>query len=142
MGLSRFIPDRKAGNRMENLHTKDTILLVDDEPVVLDVGALMVKKLGYNVLQAANSMEASQILRDNVDDICLVILDMILPDESGLDTCKKLKEIKSDVKVLHTSGLGRAQNGDALGRDFDGFLQKPFRIEELSSMLKDLLVNT
>jgi len=127
---------------MDDLQTKDTILLVDDEPVVLDVGALMVKKLGYNVLQAANGMEASQIFRDNVNDICLVILDMILPDENGLDTCKKLKEIKSDVKVLHTSGLGRAQNGDGLGSDFDGFLQKPFRIEELSSTLKDLLVNT
>jgi two-component system cell cycle sensor histidine kinase/response regulator CckA len=137
MGLSR-----KAASRMDNLQTKDTILLVDDEPVVLDVGALMVKKLGYNVLQAANGMEANQIFRDNVDDICLVILDMILPDESGIDTCKKLKEIKSDVKVLYTSGLGSAQNGNGLGCDFDGFLQKPLRIEELSSMLKDLLVNT
>jgi two-component system cell cycle sensor histidine kinase/response regulator CckA len=127
---------------MDNLNSKDTILLVDDEPVVLDVGALMVKKLGYNVLQAANGMEASQILRDNVDNICLVILDMILPDESGLDTCKRLKQIKSDVKVLHTSGLGRAQNGDDLGYGCDGFLKKPFRIEELSSTLKDLLVNT
>ena len=126
---------------MGNLQTKDTILLVDDEPVVLDVGALMVKKLGYNVLQAANGTEASQIFRDNVDDICLVILDMILPDESGLDTCKKLKKIKSDVKVLHTSGLGRAQNGDDLGYACDGFLKKPFRIEELSSMIKDLLVS-
>jgi two-component system cell cycle sensor histidine kinase/response regulator CckA len=127
---------------MDDLQTKDTILLVDDEPVVLDVGALMVKKLGYNVLQASNGMEASQIFRDNVDDICLVILDMILPDESGLDTCKKLKEIKSDVKVLHTSGLGRTQNGDGLECDSDGFLQKPFRIEELSSTLKDLLAST
>ena len=127
---------------MDNLQTKDTILLVDDEPVVLDVGALMVKKLGYKVLQAANGMEAGQIFRDNANDICLVILDMILPDQSGLDTCKKLKQIKSDVKVLHTSGLGRAQNGHCLECDFDGFLQKPFRIEELSSTLKDLLVST
>jgi two-component system cell cycle sensor histidine kinase/response regulator CckA len=116
--------------------------MVDDEPVVLDVGALMAKKLGYNVLQAANGMEASQIFRDNVDDICLVIMDMILPDESGLDTCKKLKGNKSDVKVLHTSGLGRTQNGNGLGCDFDGFLQKPFRIEELSSTLKELLAST
>jgi hypothetical protein len=46
------------------------------------------------------------------------------------------------VKVLHTSGLGKTQFGDSLGCDFDGFLQKPFRIEELSSTLKDLLVNT
>jgi DNA-binding response OmpR family regulator len=124
---------------MDNLQSKDTILLVDDEPIVLDVGALMVKKLGYNVLKAANGMEAGQIFRDNINDICLVILDMILPDESGLDTCKKLKKIKSDVKVLHTSGLGSAQNGNSLGCDFDGFLEKPFRIEELSSRLKDLL---
>jgi len=127
---------------MDNLNSKDTILLVDDEPVVLDVGALMVKKLGYNVPQAANGMEASQIFRDNVDDICLVILDMILLDESGLDTCKKLKQIKSDVKVLHTSGLGKTRYGDSLGSDFDGFLQKPFRIEEFSNALKHLLPNT
>jgi len=127
---------------MNNLNSKDTILLVDDEPVVLDVGTLMIEKFGYKVLQATNGTEASQIFRDNVDDICLVILDMILPDENGLDTCKKLKDIKSDVKVLHTSGLGRAQNGDSLGCDFDGFLQKPFRIEELYNTLKYLLVST
>jgi DNA-binding response OmpR family regulator len=127
---------------MNNLNSKDTILLVDDEPVVLDVGTLMIEKFGYKVLQATNGTEASQIFRDNVDDICLVILDMILPDENGLDTCKKLKDIKSDVKVLHTSGLGRAQNGNSLGCDFDGFLQKPFRIKELYSTLKYLLVST
>jgi len=127
---------------MDNLNAKDTILLVDDEPVVLDVGTLMLKKFGYKVLQATNGTEASQIFRDNIDDICLVILDMILPDENGLDTCKKLKQIKSDVKVLHTSGLGRAQIGDGSGCGCDGFLQKPFRIEEFSNTLKDLLVNT
>ena len=127
---------------MNNPDSNGLILLIDDEPVVLDVGRLMLEKLGYNVLQATNGMEASQVFIENKDSICLVILDMILPDESGLDTCKKLKEIKSDVKVLHTSGLGRAQNGDGLGCDFDGFLQKPFRIEELSSTLKELLAST
>jgi len=127
---------------MGNLQTKDTILLVDDEPVVLDVGTLMLKKFGYKVLQATNGTEASQIFRDNIDDICLVILDMILPDENGLETCNRLKQIKSDVKVLHTSGLGRTQNGDGLGCNCDGFLQKPFRIEDLSNTLKDLLVST
>jgi two-component system cell cycle sensor histidine kinase/response regulator CckA len=127
---------------MDNLRAKDTILLVDDEPVVLDVGALMVKKFGYNVLQATNGMEASQIFRDNVDDICLVILDMILPDELGSDTCKRLKQIRPDLKIIHTSGLGGVRGDDRLECGCDRFLQKPFRIEELSSMLKDLLVNT
>jgi DNA-binding response OmpR family regulator len=87
---------------MDNLYKKDTILLVDDDQVVLDVGTLMIKKFGYKVLQATNAMEASQIFSDNAEAICLVILDTILPDENGLNVCKRLREISSDVKVLHT----------------------------------------
>ena len=137
-----FIPVRKAANCMDNLNTKDTILLVDDERAVLDVGTLMIKRFGYKVLQATNGMEASQVFRDNIDDICLVILDVKLPDELGSDTCKRLKEIRLDVKVLHTSGLGRTQGGDSLECGCNGFLPKPFGIEELSNKLKDLLENT
>ena len=88
---------------MDNFKIKDTILIVDDEQVVLDVGTLIVKKLGYKVLQATNGAEASQIFKDNGEAICLVILDMKLPDEFGSDTCKRLMEIRPDVKVLHTS---------------------------------------
>ena len=127
---------------MDNLNAKDTILLVDDEPVVLDVGTLMIKRLGYNVLQATNGTEASQIFRDNVEGICLVILDMKLPDELGLDTCKRLKGIRPDLKVLHTSGLGGIRGGDRLECGCDRFLLKPFKIEELSNTLQGLLVNT
>jgi len=127
---------------MDNLGAKDTILLVDDEQVVLDVGTLMIKKFGYKVLQAANGTEASQIFKDNVDDICLVVLDMQLPDENGSTTCRRLKEIRPDLKVLHTSGLGRTPNGVSLECGCEGFLLKPFRLEELSNKLKDLLENT
>jgi DNA-binding response OmpR family regulator len=127
---------------MDNLSTKDTILLVDDEQVVLDVSTLMIKRFGYKVLQATNGTEASQIFRDNVEGICLVILDMKLPDELGTDTCKRLKDINSDVKVLYTSGLGRTPGGDSLECGCDGFLPKPFKIEELSNKIKDLLENT
>jgi len=126
---------------MDNLNAKDTILIVDDEQVVLDVGTLMLNKLGYKVLQATNGMEASQILKDNAGGLFLVILDEKLPDENGTDICKKLKEIWPDVKVLHTSGLGKTQNGDNLECGCDGFLSKPFRIKELSDCLMDLVKN-
>ena len=118
------------------------ILLVDDERAVLDVCTLMIKRLGYKVLQATNGMEASQIFRNNVEGICLVILDMKLPDENGSDICKRLKEIRPDVKVLHTSGLGRTPGGDSLECGCNDFLKKPFKIEELSNKLEDLLDNT
>jgi DNA-binding response OmpR family regulator len=102
----------------------------------------MIKKLGYKVLQAANGMEAVQIFRNNAEAICLVILDTILPDESGLDTCRRLKEISSDVKVLHTSGLGKTQGGEDLECGCDEFLPKPFRMKELSHSLVDLALYT
>ena len=127
---------------MDNLNRKNTILIVDDEPIVLNVATMMIKKLNYEALQAKNSMEASHVFSDNKDIICLVILDMQLPDENGSDTCKKLKTIKSDVKILHTSGLGRVQGNERLDCGCDGFLPKPYRVEELSNRLKVLLENT
>jgi DNA-binding response OmpR family regulator len=87
-------------------------------------------------------MEASQVFRDNTDDICLVILDMLLPDENGSDTCKRLNEIRPDLKVLHTSGLGKTQGGESMECGCDGFLPKPFKIEALSNNLIELLENT
>ena len=137
-----FIPVRKAAYWMDSHNAKGTILLVDDEQIVLDVSTLMIKKFGYKVLQAKTGTEASRIFRDNVEGICLVILDMKLPDELGSDTCKRIKEINPDVKILHASGLGRTQGGDGLECGCDKFLLKPFSIEELSNKLKDLLEKT
>ena len=127
---------------MDNFTSKDTILLVDDEQVVLDVGTLMIKKIGYKVLQAANGAEATKIFKENADDICLVVLDMQLPDENGSTTCERLKGIKPEIKVLHTSGLGRTPDGISFACGCNGFLLKPFRLEELSNKLKDFLENT
>lgn len=124
---------------MNNLNAIGTILFVDDEQVVLDVGTLMLDRLGYKVLQATNGLDATQIFRDNSDDICLVILDMRLPDEFGSETCKRLKEIRPDLNVLHTSGLGRTQGRDRMECGCNGFLPKPFKIDEMSEKIQELL---
>jgi len=127
---------------MDNLNAKETILLVDDEQAILDIGTMFLKSLGYNALRAENGLEASQIFEDHKDVIGLVILDMKLPDENGSDTCKRLKEINPDVRVLHTSGLDIAEGVESLDCGCTDFLQKPFMFEDLSNKLKDLLVNT
>jgi DNA-binding response OmpR family regulator len=127
---------------MGNFNEKDTILFVDDEQVILKVCTLMIEELGYKVLQAESGKKATQIFGDKNDVICSVILDMKLPDESGSDTCKRLHEINSDVKILHISGLGREQGMESLDCGCNDFLQKPFKIEELSNKLKELLNNT
>ena len=126
---------------MDNTNTNGTVLLVDDEPVILDVGTMMLKKLGYNVLKAINGKEASQVFNDNKDAICIVILDINMPDESGVDTCMRLREIDANVCVLHTSGLGGGYGNDVLYCGCNRILPKPFRIGELSQYLNELLEN-
>jgi DNA-binding response OmpR family regulator len=126
-------------NCMDNLNAKSTVLLIDDEQVILEVGTLMLEKLGCKVLQAQNGVEASHIFSDNKDVIGLVILDMKLPDELGSDTCKRLKKINPEVRILHTSGLGTFQGSESLKCGCTDFLPKPFRFEELSNRLKGLL---
>ena len=116
---------------MANLNGKTTILLVDDNETVLGVGTLMIQKFGYKVLQAKNGTEAFQIYKENMNDICLIILDEKLPDGPGSDTCKRLKEFQPDVKVLHTSGLGKSLIDDSFECGCDAFLLKPFRANEL-----------
>jgi DNA-binding NtrC family response regulator len=67
---------------------------------------------------------------------------MRLPDEFGSDTCKRLKKIRPDIKVLHTSGLGRTQGRDNLECGCNGFLPKPFKIDKMANKLKDILGDT
>ena len=123
---------------MDKPDPKGTILFIDDEQVVLDIGTLMLYILGYKVLQATNGMEASQIFQDNKDEISLVILDSRLPDESGSNTCKRLKKIRADVQVLHTSELGINHSGNSIECGCSVFLPKPFKLDQMSEKLKEL----
>jgi DNA-binding response OmpR family regulator len=127
---------------MDHQNEKTTILLVDDNETVLGVGSLMIQKFGYKALQATNGMEAIQIFQDNVNAICLVILDEKLPDKFGTYICKRLKEFEPDVKVLHTSGLGKSLADDGFECGCEAFLRKPFRMDELSNKLKKMIEKT
>ena len=124
---------------MDNPKYNGTILFVDDEEIVLNVGAMMIERLGYRVLKAASGTEAAQVFNDNRNDICLVLLDINLPDENGSVTCMKLRDIDSDVRVIHTSGLGMNEANQTLDCGCKGFLAKPFKIDELSNVIKESL---
>ena len=117
-----------------------TLLIVDDEELVLDVGANMLEKLGYTVLKAHNGTEAVDIFKANQDKIKMVILDIIMPDMGGGAVYDKIKPINPDVKVLLSSGYSvDGQAIELLERGCDGFMQKPFTIEELSGKITQIL---
>lgn len=118
----------------------ETILFVDDEKAVLEVGSQMLELLGYKVYAADGGQTAIDIYREKHNEISLVILDMIMPGVSGGKTFDALKEINQDVKVVLSSGYSlNGEASDILNRGCMGFLQKPFRLETLASKIRELL---
>lgn len=121
---------------------KETILLVDDEEIILDVGQELLKALGYKVLIAGSGKEAIETLRTTLPSSFpdMVILDMIMPVIGGGETYDKLKEINPDIKVLLSSGYSiDGQATEILKRGCDGFIQKPFTMKDLSRSIREIL---
>jgi signal transduction histidine kinase/CheY-like chemotaxis protein len=117
-----------------------TVLLVDDEEVVLDVGVRMLQHFGYAVLPAANGHEAMQIYTENKAKIDLVILDMVMPDMGGRGVYDRLKQCNSDVKVLLSSGYSLSgEAAEIMKSGCNGFIQKPFNIKELTAQIDQIL---
>jgi len=118
----------------------ETILVVDDEKMILDVSLDMLESLGYRVYMAGNFKEATSVYIEKQYEIDLVILDMIMPGVSGRDIFDQLREINPGVKVLLASGY--SINGEAqaiLDRGCNGFIQKPFGLNELSRRVREVL---
>ena len=131
---------KEKGIPDEILRGTETVLLADDEDVVVDVGEQLLKKMGYEVLTARSGKQAVEICTKNKDEIDIVILDMIMPDMDGDKTFDMLKEIKPDIKVLLSSGYSiNSRSAEILKRGCNGFIQKPFNIKALSKKLRDIL---
>jgi CheY-like chemotaxis protein len=127
-------------SEQEILTGSETVLLVDDEELILDVGVQMLKKMGYRVLTASHGDQAIEIYRRNKEPIAIVILDLVMPQISGGEIYDRLKAIDSNVKVLLSSGYSvDGQATEILNRGCDGFIQKPFRLDELSKKIRTIL---
>jgi len=126
----------------EILKGSETILLVDDEDMIIDIGRDLLEKLGYEVLTAKTGMEAVEIYKTNRKKIDIVILDMVMPKMGGGDTYEKLRDIEPGVKVLLSSGYSiDGQASKILSRGCDGFIQKPFDLKSLSLEIRKILDN-
>ncbi|MHB8770933.1 MAG: hybrid sensor histidine kinase/response regulator [Syntrophales bacterium] len=116
----------------------ETILLVDDEKMVLDVSKEMLESLGYRVYAAGSGQEAIAVYLEKQQEIDLVVLDMIMSGISGGETFDRLREINPGVGVLLASGYsinGQAQ--EIMDRGCRGFLQKPFTLAGLSRKVRE-----
>ena len=118
----------------------ETILLVDDEQMVLEVSKNLLEYMGYRVYAAGSGQEAIAVYMEKRNEIDLVILDMILPGMSGGETFDRLREIDPEIRVLLCSGYsieGEAQQ--IMDRGCNGFIQKPFQLKSLSQKVREIL---
>ncbi len=118
----------------------ETVLIIDDEKIILNIGQQLLEKLGYRTLTADSGEAGVEIFRQKRDRIDLVILDMIMPDMEGRQVYYELKQIDPMIKVLISSGYGfDGAVKELLQNSTDAFIQKPFGMRELSHKLRQLL---
>jgi CheY-like chemotaxis protein len=121
--------------------TGETILLVDDEALVRRIGRTLLTKLGYQVLEAADGLEALEVCRTRGDEIRLVLLDLTMPNLTGKETFARLREVRPELPVLICSGylVDLHEFTRECGACPDGFVQKPYRFEDMAEMVRETL---
>ena len=116
------------------------VLLVEDEAVILNVGRMMLERLGYTVLTASTPGEALRQTEAHAAEIRLLITDVIMPEMNGRELAVLIRDIKPGLKCLFTSGYTAnviAHHG-VLDKGVN-FLQKPFSLKELASKVRQAL---
>ena len=118
----------------------ETILLVEDEDGVLNIGRAMLESLGYRVLTATNGKDALRVYRVHQKEIAAVLTDMVMPQMGGQMLCRVLKQTNPEVKVLLMSGYSMNQDViRLLADDVKAFLQKPFDLNGLGQAVREAL---
>jgi len=131
---------KEKSSPTEDWQGTGTVLLVDDEEMVRRAAQRIIEKQGFKVLVACDGVEAMEVYSENADEITCVILDLTMPRMNGEDAFRKLRDIRSDVKVIMSSGFNEQEISKRFaGEDVTGFIQKPYRIAQLRDKLREVL---
>ena len=119
-----------------------TILLVDDEPQVRKVASTMLRRLGFEVIEAADGQEAIERFREDPEGITCVLLDLTMPRMGGEEAFRQLRSIRDDVRVVLSSGYNEQEITQRFaGKDHAGFIQKPYTTARLKEALQAVLAH-
>lgn len=118
---------------------KTVIMVIDDEDIIRNMVHDYLTSQGYEVLLASDGSKALEKFQQAGGEVDLVLLDMILPEISGLEVFKRFRQINPQIKAILTSGYSSDTPENDSGETCFTFLQKPFRITELLEKIKGML---
>lgn len=118
----------------------ETVLLVDDEDMVRDLGGRILQTAGYTVLTACNGEEALQVYHEHADNISLVVLDLIMPEMGGRQCLEALLTLDPSLKIVVASGFSASgTTREALAAGARGFINKPYHLREVLEVVRAVL---
>jgi two-component system cell cycle sensor histidine kinase/response regulator CckA len=118
----------------------ETILLVDDESIIRELGRDVLEQLGYNVFVAEDGLAALNLYEKHWDKIDLVILDLIMPNMGGREAFECLRQMNPNVKVIISTGYAKDEVLEPLlGEKADGFIKKPYKIQNMAQVVKSVI---
>ena len=117
-----------------------TVLLIDDEEMVINISEMMLKNLGYKVLKAHSGFEGVRLFEENKSKIDLIISDLEMPKMNGEEVMDRLREIDPQIKVMLSSGaLTDTDEQYVMNKGFNGFLKKPYDLDTLCEKMAEIL---
>jgi len=134
--------DEEAGDAPETMAEggTETILLVDDEPFICDLGKQILTRFGYTVLTAADGESALALYREKKACISLVILDLIMPGMGGQRCLEKLLHIDPGAKIIIVSGYSaEIHQKESIETGACGFIRKPYEIKQMLGVVREAL---
>jgi len=132
---------RDAGDEMPPASA--TVLVVEDEVVLRNAVSRILRKRGFTVIEAKDGTAALDLIRDHKEVIDLMLLDLTLPGMSSRDVFEQARKLRPDIKVVLTSAYSReAADASFAGQPVERFIRKPFRLEDLMSLLRDSRTGT
>jgi CheY-like chemotaxis protein len=128
-----------AGARAQSDPAGETILLVEDEPLIRELSRDMLERQGYRVILASNAKEAEQI-GYSAGSFDLLITDAVMPNITGTELARRLRTAHPELKVLYISGYADdPPEHDETGTEGAAFLQKPFSADSLGRKIRQML---
>jgi two-component system, cell cycle sensor histidine kinase and response regulator CckA len=137
---SASLPDQAPEPRRDRFRGSGAVLVVDDDETVRSVARQMLERSGFTVLTARDGSEGLDVYTSSLDPIALVLLDLTMPTLGGEEAFRALRRARPDVRIVLMSGYSSHELAARYGAEgLAGFIQKPFRLEELEECLTRVL---